>query len=259
MNETGLLSDETVIDSVKTGPDNIVEQSSALEIRSDIRRKFLEFRRRIGMKNILNDADTNNQEFWFSRDARKLMEMGIFFSGYQLGEYMQNISADKYDKIVGSLLESLNRVGLEPDTNFFQWQMSDYFGAVFYPLAIEPTVRSAFSYFGDKQIFGKDNIWWDSKTELATAFTAGVILTSFEVFQAVRAQGRFDIADMTAYIAGLGIYLSSEKIFQEYLLFKGKYGSKLIPFFGDRKEKICAPFKIAMRRLKDTLPRDDYV
>lgn len=132
--------------------------------------------------------------------------------------------------------------------------MSDFFGAAYFVLCATPATRLALRGLGAKGVFGKDSEWWESKTETVAAFTTGAILASYEALQAAMSHRPIDVQDMAAYIAGLGLYLGSEKIWKEYQIFKKQYCSKLIPFLRDRKEKIGKPYVEAMQQVIDVLP-----
>lgn len=188
--------------------------------------KLIRFRQKMPSDEALEEyRNDQNKGFWYSKKGRQIVNAIIFFVGYILiGETIQHMNPTKYNEFARSLTESFNRIGLVPDTDFFRWQISDFFGAGYYTfcatLAAEPTLK----YFGEKEIFGKDSEWWDDMTERVAAFTTGVILTTYEVLQAHMSHKPIDHKDIVAYIAGLGLYLSSEEIWKKYQLFKKKYG-----------------------------------
>jgi hypothetical protein len=224
--------------------------------KNALTRKFVEFEKGMGRAGALEEYEHDQRRgFWYSRTARKAVNAATFFSGYiLLGESIQNMDPAKYDEFTSSLISALNKVGLEPDTNFFLWQMSDFFGAAYYAFCATPVTRLALRHLGEKRVFGKDSEWWEGKTETVAAFTTGVILTSYEALQAAMSHKPIDVQDMAAYIAGLGLYLGSEKIWKEYQIFKKQYGSKLIPFLRDRKGKIGKPYAEAMQQVVEVMP-----
>lgn len=213
--------------------------------KNALSRKFVEFNREDALQEI---KDQEEKGFWYSKSGRTAVNAATFFSGYiLLGEEMaQGMDSEQYSQVANSIREAFNTVGLQPDTDFFRWQMSDFFVAAYYAWGASSVTRAVFKGLGAKGVLGKDEEWWESKSNMASAFGVGVLLTGYEVVQAAHANGPLDVKDLAAYMAGLGMYLGSEKIWQEYLLFKEKYGLKLSPFMRDRKPQIALAYEESM-------------
>lgn len=151
---------------------------------------------------------------------------------------------EKYAKFADGLRDVFQKIGLEPDTNFFRWQMSDFFGAAFIAYYFRHTAMNLLIADIQKQgLFGKSKEWYEKNASLITAVGTGTTLAAYEVVQALAKGGSLDVKDMAAYIAGLGLFLGSERIFQEYLKLKEEFGGKVVPFFRERLPVIKAEFQ----------------
>jgi hypothetical protein len=199
--------------------------------KNALSRQFIKF------EDCRQSAKETQEGFWFSEPARRVVDAATFFSGYIfLGELtFQKMDPEKYAEFADGLRDTFQAIGLEPDTNFARWQMSDFFGAAWYAFWLEKyPLKLARSAIPEKGMFGKSKEWYEENAPLISAVTIGTTLTAYEVLQAHMNKGPIDIKDITAYMAGLGLYLGSEKIFQEYLKLKDEFKGKMLPFFKER-------------------------
>lgn len=107
-------------------------------------------------------------------------------------------------------------------------------------------MRKTFKALGAKGVLGKDEQWWENKANFGTVFSVGTLLTVYEVVQAIHSREPLDVKDLVAYMAGIGICLGGEKIWQEYLLFKEEFGLKLTPFLRERKKEIMSEYLLVV-------------
>lgn len=204
--------------------------------------------------------------FWESKAGRRIVDGAVFFAGYLFSDKrigIQSMDAEKYSEFADALRGIFQKIGLEPDTNFFRWQMSDFFGIAYWTYFWRHTlVRYAIGQIQEKGLFGRDKQWYEKNASLISAFGVGTTLGAYEILQGVLKSRSLDVGDMIscidvkdmiAYIAGIGLFLGSEKIFQEYLKLKNDFKGKVAPFFKKRLPVIKQQFEVPASRLSEMM------